>query len=412
MTHSQKLFLRNITLLIASTMTVMAGATIAPALPDMEKAFHDVANAELLIKMVMTIPGLVIAVCAPLIGILLDKWQKKPLLIIAALLYGLAGTSGFFLSDSLYAILAGRVLLGVAVAGIMVGCTTLIADYFTGARRSHYMGLQAGFGAFGGVIFIAAGGVLADINWTVPFLIYLSAFIILPGLLLFINEPGQHDSDDGTHQPATITGDQPARKTIWFIVFCYFLALIEILVLYLVPVHYPFFINTLEKVSNSNIGYGIALMLLVMATTSSAYRYFKSYLSFQLLHGIGLLILATGYFLIGLGDSYLETLPGLIVAGVGLGIMRPNLVVWLMSFTSPQVRGLVMGGLTTSFFVGQFICPLLSQPIILAYGYASMFHWVGLALLLLALSFICLFLLLKNATKCCHPNSDAVLKVE
>ena len=45
---TQSLRARNITLLLASTMTVMAGATIAPALPAMEKAFASIAQAMVL----------------------------------------------------------------------------------------------------------------------------------------------------------------------------------------------------------------------------------------------------------------------------------------------------------------------------------------------------------------------------
>ena len=107
---------RNLTILLGSTMTAMAGATIAPALPEINLVFQDVPDADLLVKLVLTLPALLIAIGAPFSGFLSDRWGRKPVLITALILYGLAGTSGYVL-DSMFGILVGRALLGVAVAG-------------------------------------------------------------------------------------------------------------------------------------------------------------------------------------------------------------------------------------------------------------------------------------------------------
>ena len=165
-----------LTLLLTSTLTVMAGATIAPSLPGMEKHFSElgVANAELLVRLVLTFPALFIVIGSPIAGIIIDKFGRKPLLAASVLLYGLAGSSGSYL-ESLELILVGRALLGFAVAGVMTSATTLITDYFTGQARASFIGLQAAFMGFGGVLFLSLGGRLADLNWHAPFLIYLFA---------------------------------------------------------------------------------------------------------------------------------------------------------------------------------------------------------------------------------------------
>lgn len=142
-----------ITLLVAGTLTVMAGATIAPGLPAMQAAYAAEENADFLVRLVLTLPALFIVIGAPLAGFLTDRFGRKRLLLFSAILYAAAGSSGFFL-DSLTLILIGRVLLDLAVAGIMTSVTTLIADYFTGDERAHLLGLQAIFMALGGVVFI------------------------------------------------------------------------------------------------------------------------------------------------------------------------------------------------------------------------------------------------------------------
>lgn len=382
--NSQSLRARNITMLLASTMTVMAGATIAPALPAMEKAFASVAHAEFLVKMVLAVPGLMIAIGAPLVGLLLDRWQKKKLLVGAAIAYGVTGVAGCFLEGSLYGLLISRILLGLAVAGVMVTCTTLVADYFQGLERSRYMGLMAAFGGFGGVAFVALGGVLAEWHWTAPFALYGLAFLVLPALLLFIHEPVIHElviheSKAQLAQGNTPSADfsSPAKLTL----LCYALAVVELLLLYMVPVHLPFYAPEFGIHSGVQAGMAIALMLLVMSTTSVVYHRVQANVSFPLLHGAGLLLLGLGYGMLGSVNSALAALLALAISGVGLGLMRPNVVVWLLSVTPPAHRGRVMGGLTTCFFVGQFICPLLTQPIVEKAGYANLFQWTGILVL-------------------------------
>ena len=85
---------RNITILSGSTMTVLAGALLAPSLPDMALAFQDVPNAEFLVMLTLTMPALFIALGSPFAGILLDKLGRKPVLIVSLILYGISGTSG------------------------------------------------------------------------------------------------------------------------------------------------------------------------------------------------------------------------------------------------------------------------------------------------------------------------------
>ncbi len=139
------------TLLLSSSLTVMAGATIAPSLPAMRDYFAATPNADYWVRLVLTVPALFIAIGAPFVGTLIDRFGRKPLLAFAVLLYGIAGTSGAVLND-IGMILVGRVLLGLSVAGIMTTATALIADYYIGAARAQFLGFQAGFMGLGGVV--------------------------------------------------------------------------------------------------------------------------------------------------------------------------------------------------------------------------------------------------------------------
>lgn len=127
----------------------------------------DVDARTTLVKLVITLPALFIVIGSPIAGLIVDRFGRKPLLLLSTVLYGLAGSSGLYLGR-LPAILAGRAFLGIAVIGVMVSATILIADYYSSPARAAFMGLQAGFMGLGGVLFLTLGGALAQQSWRYP----------------------------------------------------------------------------------------------------------------------------------------------------------------------------------------------------------------------------------------------------
>jgi len=128
---NQKLTPRHWVILVASSLTVMAGATVAPALPEIQSHFTGAWKAELLTKLIITIPGLFIALFSPLVGIVLDRYGRLKMLFAGIVLYAVSGVSAFFLND-LVSIVISRCFLGISVAAIMTTAITLIGDYYDG----------------------------------------------------------------------------------------------------------------------------------------------------------------------------------------------------------------------------------------------------------------------------------------
>lgn len=372
--------LRQITLLLGSTMTVMAGATIAPALPQMHIAFAATAQIDLLVKLLLSVHALFIAISAPFAGWLMDRWGRKPVLIGAVVLYGLAGSSGFY-CDSLYAIFAGRAFLGVAVAGIMSGFTTLIGDYYSGDHLHRVMGLQAAFTGFGGLVFLTAGGMLADLGWRYPFLIYLFAFFVLPGVLAFLNEPA--DKSD-TREPDQATGIDKKRPSLRLLFFIYALAFVGMLVFYMIPVQLPFYLDSMSSISSTRVGMAIGIMTLVGALTSMQFKKIKARLSHTHIYAVFAALMGIGYLGLALANSYTIVIVAMVVSGLGFGLLMPNVNVWTVSLVSPSIRGKAVGGLATFFLLGQFVSPLLVEPLVRTIGIGLSFASAGCVLLVLA----------------------------
>jgi MFS family permease len=377
-----------LTLLLASSLTVMAGATVAPALPAMQQHFAkeiaDVDTRTTLVKLVITLPALFIVIGSPIAGIVVDKFGRKPLLLIAAGLYGLAGSSGLYL-EGLSAILFGRALLGLAVAGVMVSATTLIADYYSGSARAAFMGLQAGFMGLGGVLFLTLGGALAQNNWHLPFGIYFFSWLIFPLIFIFISEPHREESTNSTNP------ESPPKKSTMpttAIAVIYILTTLCQIAFYLIPVQLPFFLQKLVQALPTQSGMAIALCTLFGAIASVAYGKLKQRMDFIGFLPLSFGLIGCGYLAIGRSGSWGQVLVGLAIAGMGLGMLMPNMTVWLSSIVPDASRGKALGGLSTAMFLGQFLSPIVTQPLVKSLDLGGTYSSIGGILAIVAVGFL------------------------
>ena len=371
--------LKLITLLFTSSMTVMAGATISPALPQIQQFFQNEPNSEFWVKLMLTLPGLFTAIGAPFAGIIIDRFGRKPLLTGAIILYGLAGGSGCILS-SLTGLLIGRAFLGLAVGAIMTTSIALIADYYQGPKRNQVMGIQAAFMGYGGVVFLTLGGFLADISWRVPFSIYLSAFAFLPLVIFCLTEPQVE-----AQQNSVLLEEANAKLPVGTIALIYALTFLTMVVFYMIPVQLPFYLKSFGQVSNTQTGLAIAASTLASAIVSMRYGKIKTHLSFTGVLICLYVLLGLGYVTISWAASYPFVLLGLVIAGSGLGLLLPNMNVWLNAQTPIASRGRVLGGLTTCMFLGQFCSPIVSQPIAQKIGLGVTYGVAGVAMWVLAI---------------------------
>ncbi|UQN07883.1 MFS transporter [Deinococcus sp. QL22] len=74
---------------------------------------------------------------------------------------------------------------------------------------------------------------------------------------------------------------------------------------------------------------------------------------------LGMVLLAGGWGLVAVAHSIPAVLVGLIVAGLGGGLVFPNLYSWLADLTPPAWRGRITAGMSSAVFLGQFLSPLV-----------------------------------------------------
>ncbi len=386
------------TLLAASVLVIFGGAIMAPTLPAIRAQFSDIENIDFWVRFVLTLPSLLIAFSAPFAGYLVDTTGRKIVLVTATILAGFAGVSGYFL-QTFVTVLIGRAILGLAVAGLMTSTTTLIADYYYGAERSRVMGLQAGFMGLAGTLLLLLTGAMADIGWHMPFLVHLMAFAVLPFVLIFIYEPRPPerclDKPPAQGEAATCVAqsiqetksaapnqEQPPTP-VRLIAFIYGVILLVEIAFYVVPVHLPFYLQDIVGSSGAQTGLAISAMSLSFALSSFLYGRVARRFDHVAVLMIGFVLMGVGYALVTLSQGSGLLYVGLVVSGLGIGQLIPNLYVWLADETPVHLRGRVIGGFTTALFLGQFLSPIVSQPITSTFATENTFLIAGLVLLAL-----------------------------
>jgi MFS family permease len=97
--------------------------------------------------------------------------------------------------------------------------------------------------------------------------------------------------------------------------------------------------------------------------------------------------MALAYAAIAYGNSYAMVLVGMLFAGLGMGLMIPNANVWVMQLAPPAVRGREIGRLTTFWFMGQFISPLVLLPLLDIVTLSQLFYMLCVVLVGLSIFF-------------------------
>ncbi|WP_410513075.1 MFS transporter [Paenibacillus sp. BR2-3] len=301
---------------------------------------------------------------------------NKRVFVAALLLYGISGISGFFLT-SLSLILITRFILGISVAALTTSATALIGDYAHESKLATSMGRQSLFMAFGNVLFVSLSGVLADFNWRWPFLIYAISLLILPTAIWLITETRTTRSPDGgTSQVETTKEPMPKARTAFVCI----IAFVNMVVYFMVPVYLPFYVQSFSDGNSMKSGGLLAVVGLSWGIVSSQYHRLRNSLSFERITMLALSLVVTAYVLLSLATGYYVMILALVMIGLGLGTILPNLNAWLLSVVPVALKGRAIGTMALFSFMGQFFSPMITEPLTKAVGISRSYLLTGMLL--------------------------------
>ncbi|MFC5422454.1 MFS transporter [Bosea eneae] len=359
---------RAIALLLAASLTTMANATIAPALPGLERLFTDDPDSALLTRLLVPAPSLSVAIVAPLAGVAADRIGRRPLLLFGVILFVLSGCAGLVLPD-LQTIFMSRLMLGIAVALIMTAQTALIGDYFTVDTRNALSGLQISARNLGGLVFILIAGWVATLSPRLPFAIYGLAAVFLPLMWLVIFDPPRQLPAASVSLASDRDDDRSWRLPLTLLVL---LQGATNMIFFIMPTQLSFFLDA--QGYDSAIMTGVALGMLMLSGGGFALLYarFQRAVGYAGIFALGYGAMALGFLLLVAASTTLSIFAALAAIGAGYALVSPSFVALALNFAPPQKRGLAGGILTASIFIGQFCSPLASTPLIAGYGYVPL----------------------------------------
>ncbi|MUH01568.1 MFS transporter [Scytonema sp. UIC 10036] len=355
-------------LLLAGSLTTMAGGIIAPVLPEMVQQLN--LNPGLAAHL-LSIHCLTNAVFSPFLGILADRVGGLRVLIASLLLYALSGTAGAFMR-SIEPLLATRTLLGIASGGIAAASLGLLAGMYEGQARSQALGQATSTLTIAGIFFPLLGGWIGSSNWQCTFYLYSLGLplAILAASILRTKQSKQKKSNavptrDKLRQ---VFGD---RYTLWLLLT---LGLASI-VMYSVVIYTPLYLK-------QTIGVGAVLNGVVLASRAVGAAAISAFGARQLAKNIGTeRSIAIGFGLMALTVATIPLLRELglilitaVLFGVGFGIVMPNLYSILASLAPVELRSTVLAAGTGAGFLGQFLCPILLGSTVNYGGIEAIFY--------------------------------------
>lgn len=143
-------------------------------------------------------------VAAPFIGLLADRFGRRPIIQVSLAAY-VAAFSGYLFASSTCLLILLRGLAGVFTAGLIPAITSSVGDLASEDRRAQWIGIVNGGASLGWIIGPVFGGLLYDrFGYAVPFsvsIVMAAAALIVA--VFFIPE---------THTPVAQAGNRVIRR--------------------------------------------------------------------------------------------------------------------------------------------------------------------------------------------------------
>jgi MFS family permease len=98
--------------------------------------------------------------------------------------------------------------------------------------------------------------------------------------------------------------------------------------------------------------------------------------------------MAAGFVCMSISNTYIMVVVAMMLSGLGIGMMIPNTNMWVMKITPPSIRGKEIGKLTTFWFFGQFLSPIIIFPVLSILSLSSTFMLASGLLFLMSMAFL------------------------
>lgn len=341
-----------------SALNALPGLAVSPILGKLSVIFPH--SPELDIQMLSSLPSLLIIPFIILSGKLTEKINVIWLLQLGLVIFALSGVL-YLLSDKMWQLIAVSALMGVGSGLIVPLSTGLISRYFSGAYRTKQFGLSSAITNITLVLATILTGYLAEINWHLPFVVYLLPVVSI--VLSFylkknIDDQPVPDMPKAAGRPV----DAVARagkyginlKQLIQVMSFYGLATYLVII---ISFNLPFLMKEYHFRSG-NSGLMISLFFLAIMAPGFILNPIVNFLR-EKTKFYSLLAIALGMFLILISTTEWLIGLGCICAGFGYGIIQPLIYDKTTRTAIPQKTTLALAFVMAMNYLAILLCPFI-----------------------------------------------------
>ena len=334
-------------------MTALALSAITSVLPQIEADLARSPDDSLLIKQLVGIVGLSMVIGAPLAGFLGDRVGLRRVGIATSVIYFITGTAGLYL-DSLPALLASRLLLGIVAAAIATMSLTLINTRLEGIDRAKWNGAHVGVAMISTIVIHPFAGYLGEFGWRWPFALYALG---LPMALLAMGL-----------EPTVIQRSHVAAKNRgpgvlnWFPLRFAMLAIVIGSITYMPMVYIPFVMRELGVSSPTIVSLVLTGDVVLAAALAMLYGRSQRYLSTHAAFTVSFACAGSGMLIAAIATDLFGVVSGMMVFGLGLGWFVPNLMNAVAQRVSLDQQGRAVGLVKAAHYVAAPLSIIVVEP--------------------------------------------------
>ena len=367
-------------MLSGSIMMALIFTALSPVLPQIAEHYR-ASGGVTIAQFIMSAPGIGVIVGGLTGGFLVDRFGRKRLLCIALFLFAVAGCAPLYL-DHAGGLFATRALLGWSGATTQAAVIGMIASTFREPLRSKMIGYEAAIGSAAAVCSILASGYIAETaGWRAPAALYLFALPILIAALIAIPADGARAVVRDRADPAPASGFGAFVRTL----IPFFLTIPFVYASnYLLSIQMPFLLaeNGVEGPAAKARLMVVAVSTGIVGAASSGW--IRQGLGERVSIALTVLLMGAGHLTLGFAHSTTMVIVGGAIAGLGGGMLLPNLMAIATSRASDDLRSRAAGLVYTMAYVGEFLNPVVFRPLSTLVGIHGTFGVVGSLLLFLA----------------------------
>jgi len=342
-------------LVYAITVTGILGNTLINAsIPDiLDDLAIDDTRAGLLVA-AASIPGIAMA---PLIGLLADRYGRRPVLLPCLVVFGLFGGMAAF-APSFTWLLVARFGQGIGSAGLINLANIIIGDHWDGLERARVFGYNSAVLTVSLAVLPGIGGLLTDLGgWRLAFAPYPLALVTAVAVARTLHD-GPRGEPVTVAQQLRLAGAGLRDRRLVASLGLAFVAFVLIFGLFLTTL--PLHLEREFGLSASVRGLVIAVPAIGATLAALALGRLRTRVGPRLLITVAFALFALAFPVVGLAGALVVVLVAALVYGVAEGLVLPTLTDVVAGMAPPDSRGAVLSVQVSAIRAGQSAGPLLA----------------------------------------------------